>query len=168
MNYVSEKYITFTKFLTSRSEAYGLFNTYYLSPANTWEVSKEVRLNKVEANPSEEATGELNKVRIGKEIFTIPQAPSLVGYATEEFVNKKIAEAELNDKDIDLEAYYTKSEVDALIPDVPTKVSELDNDSKFATEEYVDNAISNNKQIFVIDLGTDSGKTEWLYKMWTR
>jgi hypothetical protein len=35
MNYVSEKYITFTKFLTSRSEAYGSFNTYYLSPANT-------------------------------------------------------------------------------------------------------------------------------------
>ena len=38
MNYVSEKYIAFTKFLTSRSEAYGSFNTYYLSPANTWEV----------------------------------------------------------------------------------------------------------------------------------
>jgi hypothetical protein len=35
MNYVSEKYIAFTKFLTSRSEAYGSFNTYYLSPANT-------------------------------------------------------------------------------------------------------------------------------------
>lgn len=78
MNYVRADLITFTKFLTSRSEAYGSFNTYYLSPANTWEVSKEVRLNKVEANPSEEAIGELNKVRIGKEIFTIPQAPTKV------------------------------------------------------------------------------------------
>jgi hypothetical protein len=35
MNYVSEKYITFTKFLMSRSETYGAFNTYYLSPENT-------------------------------------------------------------------------------------------------------------------------------------
>lgn len=163
MNYVSEKYITFTKFLTSRSEAYGSFNTYYLSPANTWEVSKEVRLNKVEANPSEESTGELSKVRIGKEIFTIPQVPSLAGYATEEFVNKKIAEAELNDKDIDLEAYYTKSEVDAKIPNIENlatkeEIKNLDNsigfipldertmcqviDDTYATKEEVDQKIS--------------------------
>ena len=144
MNYVSEKYITFTKFLTSRSEAYGSFNTYYLSPANTWEVSKEVRLNKVEANPSEESIGELNKVRIGKEIFTIPQAPSLAGYATEEFVNKKILEAEIADKEADLEAYYTKAEVNALIPEVPTKVSELENDANYANETKVLELIENN------------------------
>lgn len=90
MNYANERYITFTKFLTSRSEAYGSFNTYYLSPTNTWEVSKEVRLNKVEANPNEESVGDLTKVRIGKEIYSIPQAPSLDGYATEEYVNKAI------------------------------------------------------------------------------
>ena len=144
MNYVSEKYITFTKFLTSRSEAYGLFNTYYLSPANTWELSKEVRLNKVEANPNEESTGELNKVRIGKEIFAIPQAPSLAGYATEEFVNQKILEAEIADKEADLEAYYTKSEVDTLIPDVPTKVSELENDANYTNEDKVLELIENN------------------------
>ena len=90
MNYANERYITFTKFLTSRSEAYGSFNTYYLSPTNTWEVSKEVRLNKVEANPNEESVGELTKVRIGKEIYSIPQAPSLEGYATETYVDKAI------------------------------------------------------------------------------
>lgn len=155
MNYVSEKYITFTKFLTSRSEAYGSFNTYYLSPANTWEVSQEVRLNKVEANPNEESVGELNKVRIGKEIFTIPQAPSLVGYATEEFVNKKIAEAELNDKDIDLEAYYTKSEVDALIPKVPTKVSELENDANYTNETKVLELIAANTAVADNKIGVD-------------
>ena len=55
-------------------------------------------------------------------------------FATEEFVNKKIAEAELSDKDIDLEAYYTKSEVDALISEVPTKVSELENDAGYVTK----------------------------------
>jgi len=127
MNYVSEKYITFTKFLMSRSETYGAFNTYYLSPANTWEVSKEVKLNKVEIT-------EDNKLNVGKQELDV---------ATKEFVTQKIAEAELADQDVDLSAYYTKSEVDVLIPAVPTKVSELENDAKYATEEYVDNAISN-------------------------
>ena len=122
MNYVSDKYITFTKFLTSRSEAYGAFNTYYLGVDNTWEVSKEVKLNKVEANVEGEVAGELSTLRVGKEIYSIP---STAGLATEEFVNKKIAEAELADKDIDLDAYYTKTEVDALIPDV----------DEFATKE---------------------------------
>ena len=122
MNYVSDKYITFTKFLTSRSEAYGAFNTYYLGIDNTWEVSKEIKLNKVEANVDGEVAGELKTIRIGKEIYKIP---STEGFATEEFVNKKIAEAELADKDIDLDAYYTKTEVDALIPDV----------DEFATKE---------------------------------
>jgi hypothetical protein len=35
MNYVSDNYITFTKFLMSRSETYGAFNTYYLRNDNT-------------------------------------------------------------------------------------------------------------------------------------
>ena len=75
----------------------------------------------------------------------------LVDFATKEFVQTKIAEAELADQDVDLSAYYTKSETEAAIksavdaieiPEVPTKVSELENDAKYVTEEYVDNAIS--------------------------
>lgn len=96
MNYVSDKYITFTKFLMSRSEAYGAFNTYYLGVDNTWEVAKEVKLNKVEANVEGEITGELSTVRIGKEIYKIPTGGS----------------------DINLGDYYTKEEVNELIPDV--------------------------------------------------
>ena len=96
MNYVSDKYITFTKFLMSRSEAYGAFNTYYLGVDNTWEVSKEVRLNKVEANVAGEVNGELSTIRIGKEVYRIPTGGA----------------------NIDLDNYYTKDEVDALIPDV--------------------------------------------------
>lgn len=81
----------------------------------------------------------------------------LNGLATEEFVRAKIAEAELNDKEVDLSQYYTKTEVDAKIPDVsnfatkdevaaieakvdaivipevPTKVSELENDAGYIT-----------------------------------
>ena len=62
MNYVSDKYITFTKFLMSRSETYGAFNTYYLNSDNSWEVAKEVRLNKVEIT----SDGDL---QVGKETY---------------------------------------------------------------------------------------------------
>ena len=79
MNYVSEKYITFTKFLISRSETYGSFNTYYLSPANTWEISKEVKLNKVEAIA--DADNNINALVIGKNTY------SFDNFATTEIVN---------------------------------------------------------------------------------
>ena len=91
MNYASESYITFTKFLTSRSTMYGSFNTYYLKSDSTWELSKEVILNKVEANPTEEATDELTKVRIGKQVYSIPKAQNLDNYATKDYVTEAIA-----------------------------------------------------------------------------
>ena len=71
------------------------------------------------------------------------ELPVVDGLASEEFVIKKIAEAELADQDVDLSAYYTKSEVNALIPEVPTKVSELQNDAGYST-----------KSVFVHDVRT--------------
>ena len=65
-----------------------------------------------------------------------------VGYATEDYVNRQIAAAELNDKDVDLEAYYTKIEVDALIPEVPTNISAFNNDAGYATEQDIIDAIA--------------------------
>lgn len=62
--------------------------------------------------------------------ITIPdssQNVDLTGYATEEFVKNKIAEAELGGKDVDLSGYAQKSEL-------PTKVSQLENDSGYLTE----------------------------------
>lgn len=53
-------------------------------------------------------------------------APDFTGYATQEFVHQAIAAAELEDKEADLEAYYTKSEVNALIPDVSEFIKESD------------------------------------------
>lgn len=44
--------------------------------------------------------------------------PSTSGFATTDYVDTKIQEAQLSGKDVDLTNYYTKSEVDALIPDV--------------------------------------------------
>lgn len=57
----------------------------------------------------------------------------LSGYATETFVEEKIAEAELNKGEIDLSDYALKTEL-------PTKISQLENDSKYLTavpEGYV-------------------------------
>lgn len=49
------------------------------------------------------------------------------GYATEEYVKNKIAEAELSGKEVDLSGYAQKTEL-------PTKVSQLENDAGYLTE----------------------------------
>jgi lysophospholipase L1-like esterase len=49
------------------------------------------------------------------------------GYATEEYVRNKIAEAELGGEEVDLSGYAQKSEL-------PTKVSQLENDKGYLTE----------------------------------
>ena len=88
MNYVGDKYITFTKFLMSRSETYGAFNTYYLSSDNTWEVSKEVKLNKVEINPD-------GSLQVGKQVLEIPSTEGLAtkqelaNYVTNEYITQQ-------------------------------------------------------------------------------
>ena len=55
----------------------------------------------------------------------LTEVPS--GYATEEFVTNKIAEAELGGEEVDLSGYAQKSEI-------PTKVSQLQNDKGYLTE----------------------------------
>ena len=67
--------------------------------------------------------------------------PSLTGYATEAYVDGKIAEI----PGTDLSNYYNKTETDSAIStavsaiNVPTKVSELENDSNFVTETALNN-----------------------------
>lgn len=51
--------------------------------------------------------------------------------ATKAYVDEAIANI---DVDVDLSEYYTKTEVDNLIPTVPTQVSELENDAGYLTE----------------------------------
>lgn len=64
--------------------------------------------------------------------------PSLEGLATEEFVTRKIAEAELGGSDIDLSAFYTKSEVDTKIAEVENSIPTVEG---LATEEFVEKTI---------------------------
>ena len=68
------------------------------------------------------------------------ELPSTSGFATEEFVANKIAEAELNNKDVDLSGYYTKSEVDNKIADIEHPVPDL---SGYVTNEELLEAVGN-------------------------
>ncbi len=73
---------------------------------------------------------------------------ALNGYATEDFVQDKIDNAQIDPGQVNLSNYYTKgevytkSEVDNKIPKVPSKTSELTNDSGFITGITVDNQLS--------------------------
>lgn len=82
----------------------------------------------------------------GDVIIEIPEADvDLTGYATEEYVAKKIAEAELSEGEVDLSAYYTKSETDKKIEDAVAAIDvpEVDVDlTGYATEQFVNDAIS--------------------------
>ena len=85
---------------------------------------------------------------------SISDIPSLEGYATEEFVRAKIAEAEFGDKDIDLSDYYTKAEADAAIKAAIDAIPETDVSAFVTKEEFqrvADQSAANNKLIFDID-----------------
>ena len=71
--------------------------------------------------------------------------PSVEGLATKSYVDENIAKVATSG-DIDLSNYvtkdtvYTKAQTDALIPSVPSKISQLENDSNYLSsipEEYV-------------------------------
>ena len=68
------------------------------------------------------------------------------GYATEEYVAKKIAEAELAESDVDLSAYYTKSETDKAIKKAVDAIEIPETDlSAYATKSYVSTQIAANQ-----------------------
>ena len=66
------------------------------------------------------------------------EIPSIDGLATEDYVLEKINEASLGG-DVDLSDYVTEDELEELIPN---KLSELENDCKYVTEDYVKNEIN--------------------------
>lgn len=77
----------------------------------------------------------------------------LTGYATEEYVNKEIAAAQLSGGDVDLSNYYTKTETDTAIgnavaaipaPDLSeyAKKTDIPSTTGLATETYVDDKVA--------------------------
>ncbi|MBR5795777.1 MAG: collagen-like protein [Erysipelotrichaceae bacterium] len=98
--------------------------------------------------------------------INLPDYPSLDGYATEQYVSEAIANAELGggNTDIDLSSYAKKEEL-------PTKTSDLENDSGFinettleakdyASKEYVEDQISNIEVGGGVDLSDYATKKE--------
>ena len=106
--------------------------------------------------------------------YTAPEIPSLDGYATESYVTTAIANAQLNNQDVDLSAYALKSEipdVSGFITSVPeeyvtdTELSakgyltehqdlssyalktELPSLTGYATEDYVDTAVATKVEV---------------------
>ncbi len=67
---------------------------------------------------------------------------SLEGLATEEFVKAKIAEAELNDKDVDLTGYATKDDLAAIEAKIPSDYLTTI-PSEYITETELTEAIAN-------------------------
>ena len=79
-----------------------------------------------------------------------PTIPSIEGLATETYVQNKIAEAQLSGEEVDLSGFATKDELNAKadVEDIPTKVSQLENDSNYLTSipsEYVTETELNDK-----------------------
>lgn len=92
-----------------------------------------------------------------------PVIPSIEGLATENYVKNAIAEAELNDKEVDLTGYATKDDVAEAVSKIEFPTTDLSNyynkqeiDTKieniehptvslegYATEDYVNKAIEN-------------------------
>lgn len=83
------------------------------------------------------------------DLTDVPDAVDLTPYATTEFVTQKIAEAELGEGNVDLSAYYTKTEVDTAIANIehPTVdlsgyASKTDFDTnKVATDAHLENTV---------------------------
>lgn len=69
----------------------------------------------------------------------IPEVPDVSEFVTAEFVAQKIAEAELSDKEVDLSAYYTKTEVEQKLAQIEHPTVDLDG---YVTEEKMQEALS--------------------------
>jgi hypothetical protein len=143
MNYARNDLITFTKFLMSRSEAYGAFNTYYLHSDNTWEVAKEVILNKVEASYEADGTS-ISTITIGKETysfdnFATTQDLSNIDKSIENIENTYVSNELLENN------YITKQEIA----------------NTYVTEEYVtNNYVTNEAVTEIVETQVDQVVTE--------
>ena len=138
------------------------------------------KLNELEPYDDTELNNSLNNLRDAINNLNIPTKTSELendsNFATEEFVTTKISEASLSGggSNIDLSEYQTiidntlntedktisgsineiKAEVDSIR--VPTKTSDLINDSNFTTNDYVNGMLGGKKLVYLTQLEYDS------------
>ena len=116
-NYVTEETLANKGYLTSDSIS-GLASTDYV----------DAKFAAIEHPLEGLATEEFVTEKIAEIVIpdisnlaTKDELPSVAGLATETFVHEMIAKAELDDKDVDLDAYYTKEQIDTQVADLATK-----------------------------------------------
>lgn len=111
---------------------------------------KQADWNQSDANAKDFIKNKPTNLTTKEDLNKAIEEIDLSGYATETFVEEKIAEAELNKEEIDLSGYALKTEL-------PTKISQLENDSNYLTavpEGYVKS---------LSDLGITATATELNY-----
>lgn len=108
---------------------------------------------------------DLSDYALKSEIPTIPEIPTKVSqltndsnFATQDFVELKISEAELGSSEIDpsiLDTFATKTDLNnyALKSEIPTKISTFENDAEFIS--YYDLCLKDENGDFVVDENGD-------------
>ena len=81
--------------------------------------------------------------------------PSMDGLASEEYVSAEIAKAALAGGDVDLSAYYTKTETNNLLDGKADK-TDIPDVSNLATEEYVEQYVNEALEDIDVDVNLDN------------
>lgn len=137
-NYVTEEALTDKGYLTSESIS-GLASTDYVD-----EKFAAIEHPLTGLATEEFVTEKIAEIEIPdvSNFATKDELPSVAGLATESFVHEMIAKAELGDKDADLDAYYTKDQVDTQIAGLATK------EALAAVQQQ---SAANNVKLFAVD-----------------
>ena len=116
-NYVTEETLANKGYLTSDSIS-GLASTDYVD-----EKFAAIEHPLTGLATEEFVTEKIAEIEIPdvSNFATKDELPSVAGLATETFVHEMIAKAELDDKDVDLDAYYTKEQIDTQVAGLATK-----------------------------------------------
>lgn len=109
-------------------------------------------------HPTTDLTGYATEQYVQEQIEGIEHPTTdLTGYATEDYVGKKIAEAQLEGEEVDLSAFYTKTETNAEIKKAVDAIEHPTTDlSDYYTKSETNTAINNAKP----DLSGYALKTE--------
>lgn len=133
MNYVRDDLITFTKFLMSRKGTHGSFNTYYLHNDNTWEIAKEVKLNKVDAIV--DGNNDITGLTIGQDTYEFDN------FATAETINQ------INQNIENIQNTYVTNE----ILEQKNYITVQDANDTYVTTEQVTEVVTNEVQTVVTE-----------------
>ena len=145
--YITETELNQKGYLTEHQDVSHLAEKSELHSHNNKNILDGITNNKITSwDKKSEFDGDYNS------LINKPTIPSLNGYATETYVKNAIANAQLggDNNEVDLSSYATKDDLNdkANKTDIPTKVSQLENDNKYISSipsEYITESELNQK-----------------------